>query len=163
MEIGDGIGRGDGMLKIGEMEREILEEEVATFVESLRDPAARERYVPLEEAVRAGQVDEALLEPLERVLEIALQTGRVRRIHGPQAELALLQLFRRTGRGAAIRQAAETVNQALKVLEGHVIRQVSITPRTPGSYRLVIDTDRARLAVEMGAEGVRVENVAVDL
>ncbi|MFQ5854328.1 MAG: hypothetical protein ACE5LU_01605 [Anaerolineae bacterium] len=150
-------------LTIGEVEREVLCEELEVFAESVRDTEARTRYTALRQAVGAGQVDEPLIEPLEQVLEIVLHTGRVRRIHGPQTEQALLRLFHQTGRGSTICAATQAANRSLAALKGQVIHEMAFTARTPGDYRLVIDTDRCRLTLEIDREGVWLENAAVGL
>jgi hypothetical protein len=148
-------------INIDEGNQELLLEELEVFARSVSDPAARERYLALRSAVAEGTVDDTLLPSLEKVLEIGLQTGRVRKVHGPQAEQALLRLFHQTPRGAGIRDATRASNEALTGLQGQVIEGLQFSARTPGVYRLVIDTDRCQLTVEIDPAGVWVENVAV--
>ena len=45
-------------------------------------------------AIDDGEVDEET-ETLERILELGLQTGRIRALYGPGGEQAALRLFRR--------------------------------------------------------------------
>ena len=150
-------------LTLDQSDQELLLEELEVFTRSLQSPEAQARYTALRQAVEVGRIEGDALAPLEQVLEIALQTGRVRRIHGPQAEQALLRLFHQTGRGTAIRETTQRANQALKTLRGHVVDKVTFTPYTPGVYRLTIDTDHCRLTLKIDGDGVWVENVAVGL
>jgi len=141
-------------------EREVLAAEVAAFAQTVRDPAARERYAQLEQAVRAGRVPPALVRALEPLLELLLQTQRIRRQHGPEAEEALLALFYRTPRGAALQQAAREVTQALQALQGQTLERLALVAG-PGRHTLVIDTDRCRLTLRIDGAGARVESVEV--
>ena len=92
-------------LELSSAEREVLAEEVGVFARTLKDPDTRERYAQLGAAVQQGTVPAHLVGFLETMLELVLQTQRVRRQHGPDAEQALLRLFHRTPRGAALAQA----------------------------------------------------------
>jgi hypothetical protein len=148
-------------LSVTDTDKELLLEEIQVFADSLREAGVRARYTGLWQAVAAGEVPDDLVDPLERFLEIGLQTGRFRRIHGPPAEQALLRLFRKTRAGAAIAQATNEVNQALETLRGHVIEEMVFTPQGPGVYRLVIDTDQCQVTLEIDREGVWMKNVGI--
>ena len=128
---------------------------------TVREPGARARYEELAGAVAAGNVEEPLLGPLEALTEMSLQTGRARKLHGAESEQALLRLFHRTPRGAAARQATESVNQALKGLAGQILEDMLFTVQAPGVYRLGLSTDRIRLALQIDRHGVTVESLEV--
>lgn len=142
-------------------QREVLLEELATLVVSIRDAAARASYEELAAAVDAGEVEEGLLGRLEAFLEMALQTGRVRKFHGAEAEQSLLRLFHKTPRGAAARRATEAVNQALASLQGQTLEGALFTVQGPGVYRLGVKTDRCSLTLEIDRHGVTVESLEV--
>lgn len=142
-------------------QREVLLEELATLVVSIRDTAARSSYEELAAAVDAGEVEEGLLGRLEAFLEMALQTGRVRKFHGAEAEQSLLRLFHKTPRGAAARRATEAVNQALASLQGQMLEGALFTVQGPGVYRLGVKTDRCSLTLEIDRHGVTVESLEV--
>jgi hypothetical protein len=141
-------------------EQELLREDVPAFARTLRDPSSRERYAALGEAVEAGSVPSELLGALETMLELALQTRAVRNRHGPDAERALSDLFFRTARGAALRQAARDVNRALEALVGQTIERVSVSA-APGRHTITINTDRAHLTLSVDRGGVQVDRVEV--
>lgn len=146
---------------IDETQREILLEELATLVVSIRNADARVSYEELAAAVDAGEVDESLIGRLEAFLEMALQTGRIRKIHGAEAEQALLRLFQKTPRGAAARRSTEAVNQALASLQGQILEGALFTVQGPGVYRLGIKTDHCSLTLEIDRHGVTVESLEV--
>jgi hypothetical protein len=149
-------------LPISEAAQEPLRLELAAFVSSLRDEFTRQRYQRLLEAIETGQIeDQALEDALERFLEIALQTGRIRQQHGAHEEKALRELFFQTQRGSQIRAALQQANEALRALRGHTLRELSFLPHNPGSYRLTLRTDQVQLTLEINAQGVWVENLAV--
>ncbi len=148
-------------LTIPETVREPLVQELAHFAASMPDPRARNLYQRLLEAVVAGKVDEALDEPLGRFLEVALQTGRIRKQHGPHEEKALRALYYQTQHGRRVLEAIQQANEALRALQGHTLRELTFTPHNPGSYRLTLGTDRVRLTLEINVQGVRVENLVV--
>jgi hypothetical protein len=152
-------------LALDATQREVLLEELATMVVSLHDPAAREPYEDLAAAIDGGSiggtVGENLLGRLEGLLEMLLQTGRARRVHGPEAEQALLRLFHQTPRGSAARRSTQSVNAALASLEGQAIEGMLFTVQGPGVYRLGIATDHCRLTLEIDRHGVTVESLEV--
>lgn len=150
-----------GSVPVDAAQREALLEEIAALVSLIQDGESRAPWEDLALAVEAGAVEEPLLGRLEHVLEMTLQTGRARRMHGATAEQALLRLFHQTPRGAAARRATEAVNRALAALAGQTLENVLFTPQGPGVFRLGIETDRCKLALEIDRHGVTVESLEV--
>jgi hypothetical protein len=149
------------VLSIDAVQREVLLEELATLVVSLRDPQTRSPWEELAAAVDAGGVEESQLGRLEQILEMTLQTGRVRRVHGAESEQALLRLFHQTPRGAASRRATEAVNRTLATLAGQTIETMLFTTQGPGVYRLGIETSNCKLTLEIDRHGITVESLEV--
>jgi hypothetical protein len=147
-------------LALADEERAVLLEDVPAFARTLKDEAARQRYARLAVAVEAGVVPPDLLFSLEAMLELMLQSGAVRRRHGPDEERLLSDLFFRTGRGAGLREAAKHVTRALEALRGQTIENVRVTA-APGRHTVLIQTDRAHLTMAFDAGGARVERVEV--
>ena len=148
-------------MEIDAAQREILLAEIAGVLETIQEPGARSRYEELAWAVSGGRVEDRLVGHLEALTEMTLQTGRARKLHGAESEQALLRLFHRTPRGAAARQATESVNRALRELSGQVIEEMLFTVQAPGVLRLGVRTDRIRLALEIDRHGVTVESLEV--
>lgn len=146
-------------------EREPLLAEIDRFAASLRSAEARERYRRLREAVAASplpvELPEELVDPLQDLLEIALESRSVHRFHGPGPERALRDLYARTPRGRAVEKAARTANRALVAVRGQRIERLAFTPGLPGSHRLVVETDRCRLTLEIDRAGVSARDVAL--
>ena len=148
-------------MEIEPAQQEVLLAEIAGVLETIQEPGARSRYEELAWAVSGGRVEDRLVGHLEALTEMTLQTGRARKLHGAESEQALLRLFHRTPRGAAARQATESVNQALRELAGQTIEEMLFTVQAPGVYRLGLGTDRVRLALQIDRHGVTVESLEV--
>jgi hypothetical protein len=148
-------------LALDPLQREILLEELATLEASLRDAEARAPWEELAAAVDRAAVEEELAGRLEQILEMTLQTGRVRRVHGAESEQALLRLFHQTPRGGAARRATEAVNRTLASLAGQTVETLLFTTRGPGVYRLGIETERCKLTLEIDRHGITVESLEV--
>ncbi len=142
-------------------EREVLEEEIAALAGALRDPEARAAYGTLAAAVSAGEVPAALGRRLETVLELSLGSGRARRMHGAEHEAALRRVFFQTAAGSALRRQAEEVTRALGAMAGQVLAGVAVTAASPGVFRLQLATDRCRLTIEVGRDGVALAQAEV--
>lgn len=149
------------VLAIDPLQREVLLEELATLVVSLRDAETRAPWEELAAAVDAGGVEESQLGRLEQILEMTLQTGRVRRVHGAESEQSLLRLFHQTPRGAASRRATEAVNRTLATLAGQTIETMLFTTQGPGVYRLGLETANCKLTLEIDRHGITVESLEV--
>jgi hypothetical protein len=148
-------------LEIDPAQREVLLAEIEGVLATVREPGARAPYEELAGAVAEGTVEESLLGSLESLIEMSLQTGRARKLHGAESERTLLRLFHRTPKGAAARQATDAVNQALRGLAGQVLEEMLFTVQAPGVYRLGLRTDQVRLALEIDRHGVTVESLEV--
>jgi hypothetical protein len=142
--------------------QEYLRHEIAAFIDRLAEPAARSVYAPLLPAVEAAEIPDDLLDPLGRVLELSLGSGRLRKLHGPQAEESAMRLFRRSPRGRAIQQTFDETNQALAGLQGQTIRSMSLAPGNPGAFALSIETDRCRARFILDGAGARCKSVELD-
>jgi hypothetical protein len=159
LAIGTETGPG-APLELQPNEQEILVQDVPAFARTLKDPASQARFVALAEAVETGVVPAELHGSLETMLELALQTKAIHRRHGPDAERALSDLFFRTSRGAAQKQAARDVTRALEALAGQTIEKIAVTA-APGRHVIAINTDRAHLILSVDRGGVQVDRVEV--
>jgi len=145
-------------LALSPAEQAVLAAEIGPFAATLGDPGLRARYAELAAAVAAGSIPAPLIGLTEALAELVLQTPRLRRQHGPEAERALTALFYRMPRGAGLRRAAEEVNAALAALQGQVLAGLTFAP-LPGGQRLTITTDQGQLELVIDRAGVRVERV----
>ena len=148
-------------MRIAATEQELLVPEIAKFAAALHDETACARYEALQAAVESGEVAEELVGHLANVLEVGLQSGRLRRFYGADGEQALARLFHRTPAGASVAAAASAVTEALTALQGQVIEEIKISAVGPGSYRLLMDTDKCQVSIRLDRGGVNVESLAV--
>ena len=121
----------------------------------------RDGYLALAAAFADGEVEDELIPPLERLLDLGLRTGRVRRVHGPHAESAVARVFHATPAGQTLAAALTEVNAALTALRGQPLDRLAFAARGPGSYTLSIETPAAGLTLELGPGGVAVRDVSV--
>lgn len=159
---GPAIAADPPALTVDPAQQAILLAELEVLLAAVRDPAARAPFADLAAAVVDGAVSGGdALAALERLLEMTLQTGRARRVHGPEAEQSLLRLFYQTPHGAAARRSTEAVNGALRELAGQTLEAILFTAQGPGAFKLGLSTDRCRLALEVDRHGVTIESLEV--
>jgi hypothetical protein len=142
-------------------ERQLLLDEIDAVAAQLRNAEAREVYAELRAAVVAGEVTDGLLPTLERLLELGLETGRIREVHSAHGEMAATRVFQRTPKGSALKAACDEANAALEGLQGQPLDAVSFSVRGPGAYTLTLNTDQAHVTVHIDRHGVRVRSVEV--
>ncbi len=150
-------------MDIDPTQRELLIEETRALLNNLKDADSRARYTGLLSALEAGSVPEPLLDALGNLLELGLQTGRLRSRYTAEGEQALLRLFHKTPRGAAAIKAIQETNQALEKLSGHVLQGITFNTRVPGVYTLSLETDQGHFTLRIQREGVWLENVEIEM
>ena len=148
-------------LKLTATEQELIGAEVRAVASMHQDPAARQRYAVLAELIEAGSVPADRLDQLATILEIGLQSGRVRRVYGPDGEQALGRIYQRTPRGAEATTAAAAVTQALQAVRGQIIDVIRVTALGPGAYSVLVDTRQCQITVRLDRGGVRIDSVAL--
>ena len=150
-------------LTLDETEKDLLTRELAGFLQSLPDDESRQRYAPLGEGITSGNVAEEQVPMLEGLLEVSLQSGHARKLHGAPGEQALISTYGRTPGGQAAAKSARELNRALAALAGHRLDKLSFTAKGPGAYSLVVDTDQAELTIAIRPDGLKVESVGLGL
>jgi len=153
-------------MKIGEDERPFLAAEARALAEHLDEPLARERFETIATAAEAGEIPESLAESVGTLAGLALETGRVRTVHGAPGVRAMLALWKRTPQGEAAADDLEELNTALSALRGLAVESVRVAATAPGSYsfsiaagdyevRLIVDRSGVRLAsLNVGGGGI---------
>lgn len=145
------------------LQRDILIPQIQAFLDATNDQQAREVYLSLKSAVESLEVPPDLQLRLGAIVEVALTSGRVRRLFGPAAELSLNSLFTKTPRGREVAQSLAELNKALASLKGQTVEQIVSTQRSPGSYSMTLKTSGCQLVIRFEQSGVRVESLEVDL
>lgn len=146
---------------LDEEAREVARAEAQAVLAAVQDEERRARLGDLLAAVDEGSVDGDEAQALGEVLELGLQTGRVRALYGPDGEQAALKVFRRLPVGRELGAAAKDVNAALAQLEGRVIDKVSVTAVGPGTHSVTIAADGLELTIKLGRNGAALGTVGV--
>ncbi|MGB8413798.1 MAG: hypothetical protein WCE23_13330 [Candidatus Binatus sp.] len=150
-------------ITLDSLQRDILIAQIQAFLDATIDPQAREVYLSLKSAIESLEVPADLQLRLGAIVEVALTSGRVRRLFGPGAELSLNALFMKTPRGREVAQSLAELNKALATLKGQTVEQITSTQRSPGAYALTLKTSGCQIVIRFEQAGVRVESLDVDL
>ena len=140
--------------------REVALAEAQTVLSLARDETIRARLAELVAAVDEGVVDDDAADLLENVLELGLQTGRIRAYYGPGGEQAAVATLRKLPRGRLRTDSTRDVSEALKSLAGKRLDAVKIAAVAPGAFTLSFQADGFDLSVRLDAHGARVTSVA---
>jgi hypothetical protein len=101
------------------------------------------------------------VETLERILELGLQTGRIRALYGPGGEQAALRLYRKLPQGTEAAATVDAVNEALRALAGRELESVQLRAVGPGAFALTVQAGGAEVGVHLDRQGARVAGVGV--
>ena len=138
---------------------EVARAEAQAVMAALSDERRRGRLADLVAAVEEGQVAGDDADALGELLELGLQTGRLRSIYGPGAEQAARGLFRRLPQGRELAQSTQKLNEALGVLSGQSLERVTVHSVGPGEYGITIATEGAELSLYLGRSGARLSTI----
>jgi hypothetical protein len=135
--------------------------EAQAVLSMVQDPERRARLADLVAAVGEGVVDEDEAQTLEEILELGLQTGRVRQVYGPGGEQAALRTYRRLPRGRELGESTRAVSEALGALSGRTLESISLQSTGPGAYSLNVNVDGRELTVKFDRQGARLGSVVL--
>jgi len=147
-----------GPVALSEDERELVLQELGAVGPGIPS-ARRQGYDELARAVAGGEVSNQLVPLLERVVGVALETGRARRLYLAEGEGVLNRVFRKLPGGRALDRSVEAVNAALAVVAGRGLRGLRLSVRVPGHYTLAVDADGAKLTLGIRPDAVTVESL----
>jgi hypothetical protein len=148
-------------IQIDRLQRDILVPQLETFLRAAPDAESRAPYLALRQALDSLIVPSELAGHLGAIAEVLLTSGRVRKLHGPGAELSLWSLFQKTPRGREAITSVEAVNAAFRRLTGQPIESINAIARGPAAYALTIKTSELQLVVRFEPTGIRLESVEV--
>ncbi|MGZ4359618.1 MAG: hypothetical protein ACXVZW_07530 [Gaiellaceae bacterium] len=123
----------------------------------------RARLGALVGALGEGRLDASGEEAqaLEELLELGLQSGRLRALYGPSGEQAMLRLYRRLPRGRELAKSARQVSEALGALVGSRLAGLRLEALGPGAFQLSLSVEGRELSVRLDTSGARIQSVAV--
>lgn len=140
-------------------EREVALAEVDAVRAAVQDGDYRERLDALRESIDDAAVEPADAAELERLVTLALQSGRIRALYGPGGEQALLRLYRKLPGGVELARSAAAVGEALSGLQGRALESVSLTAVGPGAFSLTVAAGGVQLKVHLDRQGARLASV----
>jgi len=138
---------------------EVARAEAQAVLSMLQDEDRRARLADVVAAVGEGRVEGDDAKALGELLELGLQTGRLRAVYGPGGEQAALGLFRRLPQGRELSESTSDLNSALEALAGRELDKVSVTVVGPGEYGVTISADGFEVGLRLGRNGARVTTV----
>jgi hypothetical protein len=141
--------------------RDVALAEAQAVLAMVQDEERRARLADLVASADAGEVDGDEAEALEDLLELGLQSGRLRALYGPGGEQAALQTYRKLPRGAELVASAREVSQALDALAGKPLEGISLQAIGPGAFTLSLAVDGMELSVRLDRQGARLSSVGV--
>jgi hypothetical protein len=135
--------------------------EAQAVLSMVQDEERRARLADLVAAVSDGELAEEDADALAELLELGLQTGRLRAVYGPGGEQAALRVFRQLPRGKELAGSAREVSDALGSLVGKPLEKVELQATAPGAFLLTISVDGLELSVRLDRQGARVASVGI--
>jgi hypothetical protein len=140
---------------------EVVSAEARAVLAMVQDEERRGRLADLAAAVEDGEVSGDDAQALEELLELGLQSGRLRAVYGPEGEQAALTLYRRLPRGRELGQAAREVSSALDALEGRALEKVSVQALGPCAHVVTVAAEGLELSIRLDRQGARLTTVGI--
>ena len=148
-------------VKLGAEAREVVLAEAQAVLAMVADEERRGRLSSLVAAVDEGEIAGDDAQALEELLELGLQTGRVRALYGPGGEQAALRVYRQLPRGKQAGEAAREMTQALASLEGKTLESIGIQAVGPAAFVLSLSAGGAELSVRLDRQGPRLTSLGI--
>jgi hypothetical protein len=141
--------------------REVALAEAQAVLAMVQDEQRRARLADLVAAASEGEVAGDDADALAELLELGLQTGRLRALYGPGGEQAALQTYRKLPAGAELAASAREVSKALASLVGRELEGIWLQAVGPGAYTLSLAAGGMELSVRLDRTGARLASVGV--
>ena len=148
-------------VRLGAEAREVVLGEAQAVLAMVADEVRRGRLASLVAAVDEGEIAGDDAQALEELLELGLQTGRVRALYGPGGEQAALRVYRQLPRGKQAGEAAREVTEALASLEGKTLESIGIQAVGPAAFVLSLSAGGAELSVRLDRQGPRLTSLGI--
>jgi hypothetical protein len=149
----------DAAVRVSGDAAEVARAEAQAVLAMVHDEERRARLADLVAAVDEGEIGEDDAGPLAELLELGLQSGRIRSLYGPEGEQAALGLYRRLPAGRELTQSARDLNEALEALEGRAIERITVNAVGPGEYGVTVSTPDFEVVLRLGRAGARLATI----
>ena len=141
--------------------REVALAEAQAVRAMASDDGYRERLAGLVGAATEGELGEDDAETLEELLELGLQSGRIRALYGPGGEQAALSVYRGLPRGSELVESAREVTDALRALAGRELGAIELKAVGPGAFTLSIAAGELELSLRLDRQGARLSSAGI--
>jgi len=148
-------------IRLSVAETELALAETRAVLAAAAAEGYRAQLAALVAAIESGGLDDERALTLEPIVELALQTGRIRAIYGPPGETAALRLHRKLPAGRELQASTSEVSAALASLQGRRLEGATLTAVGPGSYTIALATDEGRISIRLDRQGPRITSVEV--
>jgi GT2 family glycosyltransferase len=149
----------DDTVKLGAEAAEVARAEAQAVLAMVVDPQRRGALADLLAAVEEGHVGGRDADALAELLELGLQSGRIRALYGPDGERSTLALYRRLPAGRELVESAASLTAALESIAGRTIERLAVSAVGPGEYGVTITTDEVELVLRLGRAGARLATI----
>jgi hypothetical protein len=139
--------------------REVVLAEAQAVYAMASDADYRDRLSGLVGAASEGEVGDEDAATLEELIELGLQSGRIRALYGPGGEQAALRLYRRLPRGSEVGSSAAAVTKALAGLAGKRLDSIRVDAVGPGTFALALVVDGTDFSIRLDRQGARLASV----
>ena len=139
--------------------REVVLGETQAVLAMVQDEERRGRLAALVAAADEGEIGDEEAQALEELLELGLQSGRLRAVYGPGGEQAALATLRKLPRGRVRTDSTREVSAALQALAGKTLDSVKLAAVAPGAFTLSFEADGYDLSIRLDAHGARLTSV----
>jgi hypothetical protein len=146
-------------IALGAEAAEVALAEATAVLAMVQEEERRGRLADLIAAVEDGAVEGESAQALEELLELGLQTGRLRALYGPGGEQAALKVYRRLPGGKGLSESAREVSQALSGLAGSTLEAVSLSAVGPGAFALNLVVEGRELSIRLDRSGARINSI----
>jgi hypothetical protein len=146
---------------LSEEAREVALAEAQAVLAMARDDGYRGRLASLAAAATEGELAGEDQQTLQELLEIGLQSGRLRAVYGPGGERAALAVYRRLPNGKELAVSAREVTEALGSLNGEELQSISLDAVGPGAFILKVAAGAAEITIRLDRQGARLASVGI--
>ena len=148
-------------MKIGPDDREVLTAEATALASALPPGDERDSYLQLAGVAERGEVPEDWDARVGEVAALALDTGRVRSVHGPAGVHTMLALWKASPQGRMASGPLEDLNFALEAFRDLPVRSLRVSATGPGSYSMSIAAGDVEMRLAIDRSGVVLRTVGV--
>ena len=148
-------------MTLSEEAQEVALAEAQAVLAMARDEDYRGRLASLAAAATEGELAGEDQETLQELLEVGLQSGRLRAIYGPGGERAALAAYRRLPNGKELAASAREVTEALRSLAGQELESIALEAVGPGAFTLNVAAGGAEISIRLDRQGARLASVGI--